>query len=142
MNSLKLLLALALALVFTGCEITVVDDYSSYETDTYKTGYYDYTYHCNMKFTKGDARDVNYNSCSSSYSTYDSYAFDFSRYEVIKYYDNGYRKTPYYVSDVEAFSYGGDIFIAYDVVGGLTFEYNYTDDVVGVYEDGIVDYYY
>lgn len=144
MNSLKLLLALALALVFTGCEITVVDDYSSYETNTYKTGYYDYTYHCKMEFTKGDARDVNYNSCSSSYATYDSYAFDFSQYGVIEYYDNGSRitSTTYYVSDVEAFSYGGDIFIAYDVGGGLTFEYNYTDDEVGVYEDGIVDYYY
>lgn len=144
MNSLKLLLALALALVFTGCEITVVDDYSSYETRTYKTSYYDYTYHCGMNFTKGDARDVDYNSCSSPYSTYDSYAFDFSQYGVIEYYDNGSRITPttYYVNYVEAFSYGGDIFIAYDVGGALTFEYNYTDDEVGVYEDGIVDYYY
>lgn len=144
MNSLKLLLALALALVFTGCEITVVDDYSSYETDTYKTSYYDYTYNCAMRFTKGDARDVNYNSCSSPYSTYDSYAFDFSQYGVIEYYDNGSRisSTTYYVSDVEAFRYDGDIFIAYDVGGGLIFEYNYTDDEVGVYEDGIVDYYY
>ena len=144
MNSLKLLLALALALVFTGCEITVVNDYSSYETDTYKTSYYDYTYHCKMKFTKGDARDVNYNSCSSSYPTYDSYAFDFSRYDVIEYYDNGSRITSktYYVSDVEAFRYDGDIFIAYDVGGGMVFEYNFTADEVGVYFDGIVDYYY
>ena len=97
-----------------------------------------------MKFTKGDARDVNYNSCSSPYSTYDSYAFKFSQYDVIEYYDNGSRITPttYYVNYVEAFSYGGDIFIAYDVGGALTFEYNYTDDEVGVYEDGIVDYHY
>lgn len=143
MNSLKLLLALVLALVFTGCEIVVTEDYSSYETDTYTTSYYDYTYDCDMYYSIGDARDVNYNSCSSSYSTYDSYAFDFSQYDVVEYYNNGSRitSTTYYVSDVEAFSYGGDIFIAYDVGGGLTFEYNYTEDEVGVYEDGTVDYY-
>lgn len=144
MNSLKLLLALALALVFTGCEITVVDDYSSYETRTYSTGYSYYTYDCKMNFFVGDARDVYYNSCSSSYSTSYSYAFDFSSYDVVEYYDNGSRvsSTTYYVDDVEAFSFNGCIYIAYDVGGGLTYEYNYTDDEVGVYDDGFVDYYY
>ena len=48
----------------------------------------------------------------------------------------------YYVNYVEAFSYGGDIFIAYDVGGGMVFEYNFTADEVGVYFDGIVEYYY
>jgi hypothetical protein len=137
-------MALALAFVFIGCEISChCKIILLMKQNPTVTGYY-ITHMMRNNFFVGDARDVDYNSCSSSYSTSYSYAFDFSQYDVIEYYDNGSRitSTTYYVSDVEAFSYGGDIFIAYDVGGGLTFEYNNTDDEVGVYEDGIVDYYY
>ena len=136
MNSLKLLLALALALVFTGCEITVVDD-------SYTTSYYYKTYDCDLMYSTGDVRDVRSGSCSSLSTISGDYAFDFSPSAVIEYYSRGgsTTRTNYYVNDVYAFSYGGASYITYDVGGGMIFEYNKTDDEVGVYQNWVVYYY-
>ena len=141
MNSIKLLLALALALIFTGCEITVVDDYSSYADDYYETGYYSYIKDCDLQYTSGyvDVHNVRTYTCSSWEYIGSNYAFDFSPSYVVEHYGN--RVTTHYVEYVEAFSYGGDIFIAYDVGKGLVFEYNYSQDEVGEYDDGVVYYY-
>ena len=141
MNSIKLLLALALALVFTGCEITVVDDYSSYEDKHYKTSYYSYTMDCDLMYPSGyvDVHDVLLNTCSNWYGLDTDIAFDFSPNNVDEHYGN--RVTTYYVEYVDAFSYGGDIYITYDIGKGLVFEYNYSQDEVGEYDDGVVYYY-
>ncbi|HOG68338.1 MAG TPA: hypothetical protein PK366_03080 [Fibrobacteraceae bacterium] len=141
MNSIKLLLALALALIFTGCEVTVVDEYSSYEDRHYKTSYYSYTMDCDLMYPSGyvDVNDVLLNTCSNWYGLDTDIAFDFSPNNVVERYGN--RVTTYYVEYVDAFSYGGDIYITYDIGKGLVFEYNYSQDEVGEYDDGVVYYY-
>ena len=141
MNSIKLLLALALALIFTGCEVTIVDEYSSYEDRHYKTSYYSYTMDCDLMYPSGyvDVNDVLLNTCSNWYGLDTDIAFDFSPNNVVERYGN--RVTTYYVEYVDAFSYGGDIYITYDIGKGLVFEYNYSQDEVGEYDDGVVYYY-
>lgn len=137
MKSIKILLAMIFALAFSGCEITVTEDISSYEDNYYSTGYYHYTRDCDVYSLIGDATAVDYSSCSSWYST-SSIAFDFDPYTVTV--DDGY-ETSYSVYDVYAFEYAGDTYIAYDIGGGDTYEYNYSADEVGYYSDYIVDYY-
>ena len=141
MNSLKLILALALAFVFTGCEITVVDEYSSYADDYYETSYYSYVMDCDLQYTSGyvDVHDVRTYTCSSWEYIGSNYAYDFSPSYVVEH--DGNALITYNVNYVDAFSYNGNIYITYDVGGGMVFEYNYTEDEVGVYKDGIVDYY-
>lgn len=146
MKPIKLLVVLFFVLAFAGCEIVVTDDLTSYETGSYTTFNLEEIQLCSIYGYSGDFRDVNFNSCGSwnfigSYS-YMQYKFTPSQVTESDYDGYSTLTIKYYVHDVYAFNYGGDIFIYYDIGNGKGFEYNYTMEEVGYYDgNGNVDFY-